>query len=103
MSIDILGGMSIPGQTLGSLLPHGVPPRSGIQVMLPNTTASAHMLIVRPPGVDRPASAQRRSVLAAGRGPPVLPQKAPPLVHLAVIGVQIGANTLFGDSTGDIA
>jgi hypothetical protein len=30
----------------------------------------------------------------------MLPQRAPPLVHPIVIGTQIGANTLFGDSTG---
>jgi hypothetical protein len=41
--------------------------------------------------------------LTLGRGPSALPHGAPPLVHITVIGVYIDANTLFGDSVGDIA
>jgi hypothetical protein len=40
--------------------------------------------------------------LAPGRGPSAPVQRAPPPVLNAVIGVRIGTNTLFGDSTGEI-
>jgi hypothetical protein len=56
MSIrGVLGGLSIPRQSLGSLLPDGVPPGSEIQALPANSVAPAHVRTVQPPDADHPA------------------------------------------------
>jgi hypothetical protein len=64
-----LGGLSIPRQTLGSLLSIGVPPESEIRVLLANCVDSEHTWTVRPPGVDRPTRRAETLASAVGRGP----------------------------------
>jgi hypothetical protein len=99
----VLGGLSIPIQTLGSPLSDGVPPESEIQVLLVNSITSTHERTVRPLGADHPARQAKTLASVLGRGPSTLSHRAPPSVLITVIGAQIGANTLFGDSAGDIA
>jgi hypothetical protein len=80
-------------------------------VLLANAAAFAHTRTVRPPRRGPSGlSAEKTPLLpqvadrpALGRGLSVPPQRAPPPVQLVVIGAQIGANTLFGDSAGDEA
>jgi hypothetical protein len=106
----ILGGLSILRQTLGSLFTDRISPGGQIQLLLANATVFAH--------TDRLATrrgpsgfvAEKNSLLpqvadrlVLGRGPSMLPQRASPPVHLAVIGAQIDANTFFGDSASDKA
>jgi hypothetical protein len=70
MSIrDFLGGLPIPRQSLGSLLPNGVPPGSEIQAPSANSAASAYARIVR---LVRQKHQPLRQVVdhpAPGRGP----------------------------------
>jgi hypothetical protein len=95
----VLGGLLIPRQSLGSLLPDGVPPESEIQAPSANSAALAHVRTVRPQGAVHPACQARTLASAPGRGP----SGTWPPVLIVVIGAWIGANTLFGDSAGDIA
>jgi hypothetical protein len=83
-----LGGLPIPKQTLGSLLPDGVPPESEIQVLLANVAAPTHVWTIRPPGADRPASPKGRSTSAPGCGPSDLrPQTIRSTAKSTVVGI----------------
>jgi hypothetical protein len=65
----VLAGLLIPSQTLGSLLPDGIPPGSEIQLLFVNDAALAHTQTVRPPGADRPTCQQGKPASMLGRGP----------------------------------
>ena len=56
-------------QTLGSLLPDGVPPGSEIQVLFVNDATLAHTRTVRPPGAGRSACQQDKPASVLGHGP----------------------------------
>jgi hypothetical protein len=68
-SRDVLVGLLIPRQILGSLLRNGVPPGSEIQVLFANAVVPAHAQTFRPLGMDRPASQQGRPAFVSDRGP----------------------------------
>jgi hypothetical protein len=68
-----------------------------------NSVVPAHAQTVR---LVKQEPLPRRQVAdhpALGHEPSALPQRAPSPVLIAVIGVRIGVNILFGDSAGEVA
>jgi hypothetical protein len=88
----ILGGLLVPRQSLGSVLPDEVPPGSEIQALSANSATPAHMRTIRPPGADRPSHQAGTLPPAPGRGSSTPPQRAPPPVLIVVIGARIDTN-----------
>jgi hypothetical protein len=85
-SRDVLVGLLIPRQILGSLLRNGVPPESEIQVLFANAVVFAHAQTFRPLGMDRPASQQGKPAFVSGCG---LSDPRPWTVHIAAGSITI--------------
>jgi hypothetical protein len=97
LSRGVLGDLLIPRQTLGSLLPDGVPPAGKIQVTFGERFHPTHARAVQPPGVDHSARAQGTLLLLSRLWTFRATAESPTSEKFPIFGVRIGANTLFGN------